>query len=242
MKSIQLPLLFSIIVTLGMNAFDMFFHYGTDTAVHLNYVLVKLTIIFLTTYLISQFIGISTREGIVISFVGPFFFWLYYVSAYPTLDRNVFRIDDQFYFYFAHVPMMAVGYFSNYWYLTTKNPHLKKLCLAISTTFAVLALEILYFMVSLKGAGIPEDVEVTMIDFPNAYTMLGIIAVPVFVVSWMKQKLPKKGLIAGALSGIGSYFLLNEPLLNTGLIQAIYVFIIVNLVFAFIKNYEKPIA
>lgn len=242
MKSIKTTLLFSLIVTLGMNALDMFFHYATDTAVHLNYVLIKLTIIFLTTYLVSQFVGISTREGIVISLVGPFLFWLYYVYAYPTLDRTVFRIDDQFYFIFAHVPMMLVGYFSNYWYLTKKDSPLKKLYLAISSSFALLALEILYFMVSIKMSGVPEDIEVTMINFPHAFTMLGIIAVPAFIVSWTKWDHHIKGLIGGMLSALGSYFLLSDPLLNTGIAQAVYVFLMFNLVFAFIKSYEKKLA
>ncbi len=94
-----------------MNLLDIIFHYFTNTAVHLGYVAVKLTIIFISVYLIAQFIGITKREGIITSIFNPFMFYLYYLFAYPTLDRNIFRLDDQFYFFFAHFIMLLITYF-----------------------------------------------------------------------------------------------------------------------------------
>lgn len=106
--------LFSFIVALLMNLLDIIFHYFTNTAVHLGYVAVKLTIIFISVYLIAQFIGINKREGIITSIFSPFMFYLYYLFAYPTLDRNIFRLDDQFYFFFAHFLMLIIAYFLVY--------------------------------------------------------------------------------------------------------------------------------
>ena len=93
-------LLFSIAVTGVMNALDMTFHLSTGWAVHLNYVAIKLTVIFLSVWMITQFIGKGTEEGIVASIFGPFIFYVYYVFAGATLDRAVFRIDEQFWFFF----------------------------------------------------------------------------------------------------------------------------------------------
>jgi len=123
MKNSIKTFLFSFIVALLMNLLDIIFHYLTNTAVHLGYVAVKLTIIFLSVYLIARFIGINNKEGIITSIFGPFMFYLYYLFAYPTLDRNIFRVDDQFYFFFAHFIMLLITYFSVY-YLFKKHKNI----------------------------------------------------------------------------------------------------------------------
>lgn len=170
---------FCVIVTLVLNAIDMSFHYAAGTAVHLNYVAVKLTIIFLSVYGISQFIGISTRDGIVASIFGPFMFWLYYFFAYPTLDREVFWLDEQFYFMFIHIAMMFVAYFTSYWWMIGKFPQWRKLFFLISASFASLAIYLLYLMISLKLKGIPEEEAVNMITFADDWKALLVLTVAI---------------------------------------------------------------
>ncbi|MBI4154553.1 hypothetical protein HY498_00505 [Candidatus Woesearchaeota archaeon] len=230
MKNFVKVFLFSLIVALSMNALDMFFHYSTNTAVHIGYVTVKLTIIFLSIFLISQFISISNRDGIVVSIFGPFIFWLYYIYAYPTLDRAVFRLDEQFYFIFPHIVMMFVAYFSLYWFIIKEN--FKKIYFLISSTLTLLALNLLYFMLKFKIKGIPDSDAANMVVFIDATKMLLISLIAVAIVLFIyKNKF--KGLIAGLISAIASYFLLSN--LSSGLLHSIYAFLIVNLVFYIIE-------
>lgn len=170
---------FCVIVTLVLNAIDMSFHYAAGTAVHLNYVVGKMTIIFLSVYLISQFVGISTRDGIVASIFGPFMFWLYYVFAYPTIDREVFWIDEQFYFMFIHIAMMLVAYFSSYWWMIGKFPQWRKLFFLISASFALLAVYLLALMINLKLQGIPDEEAVNIITFADDWKALLILTVTI---------------------------------------------------------------
>ena len=179
MTSWKKTLAFSVVVTLVLNAIDMSFHYSAGTAVHLNYVAVKLTIIFLSVYLISQFVGISARDGIVASLFGPFMFWLYYFFAYPTLDREVFWLDEQFTFMFLHIAMMFVAYFSSYWWMIGKFPRWRKLFFLISASFASLAIYLLALMINLKIQGIPEEEAVNMITFADDWKALLIVMITI---------------------------------------------------------------
>jgi len=231
MKNSIKTLLFSLIVSLSLNAIDMFFHYLTNTAVHLGYVAVKLTIIFLSVYLIAQFININNKEGIITSIFGPFMFYLYYLFAYPTLDRTVFRLDEQFYFLFAHIIMMFVAYFSAYWFIVKQN--LKKICFFISSVTSLLALNLLYFMTLLNIKGIPDYEAVNMIVFIDALKILIILTIVIGLVTLLFYKNKFKGVIAGLISAILGFIFLNN--LNVGLFYPIYSFIMVNIVFYFIK-------
>lgn len=185
---------FCVIVTLVLNAIDMSFHYAAGTAVHLNYVAVKMTIIFLSVYLISQFVGISTRDGIVASLFGPFMFWLYYYFAYPTLDRAVFWLDEQFYFMFIHIAMMFAAYFSSYWWMIGKFPQWRKFFFLFSATFASLAVYLLTLMINLKLQGIEEAEAVNMITFADDWkallTLTVVIGLGLIVHSFLWKKNP----------------------------------------------------
>jgi hypothetical protein len=233
MKDSIKVILFSLIVALSMNALDMFFHYLTNTAVHIGYVTIKLVIIFISTYLISQFVGISTRDGIVASIFGPFIFWIYYLWAYPTLDRTVFRLDEQFYFIFAHVVMMFIAYFSAYWLIVKEN--LNKICFFITSIFTLLAINLLYFMINLKIQSIPDADATNMIVFMDALKMLLIFIVSIGLVVLFLHKNKFSGLISGILAAIGSYLFLNSQNATGNLTHAIFVFIVINLLFYAIK-------
>ncbi len=233
MKNPIKTFLFSLIVALSLNAIDMFFHYLTNTTVHLGYVSVKLTIIFLSVYLIAQFIGINKKEGIITSIFGPFMFYLYYLFAYPTLNRAIFRIDDQFYFMFAHMIMMLVSYFSAYWWIVKQN--LRKLCFFVSSITSLLALNILYFMVLLKLKGIPDYEAVNMMVFTDALKILILLIIAIGFVTIFFYRKKFKGIIAGLISAVLGFIFLKN--LNLGLLYLIYSFVMVNLVFYFIESF-----
>ena len=80
-------LLFSFLVSLPMVVLDGLYHLASETTVHLNYIIVKLLIIFLTVFFIAHWVGKSPREGLFSSIAGPGLFYIYYLFAYPTLNR-----------------------------------------------------------------------------------------------------------------------------------------------------------
>ncbi|MBS3147409.1 hypothetical protein J4219_00830 [Candidatus Woesearchaeota archaeon] len=102
--------LFSLIVTFLMNSLDVIYHLLTHTAVHLNYVAVKFTVIFLVVYLVSRHVGIGLQEGIVSALAGPMIFYMYYVAATPTLDRTLFVLDENVGYVLVHSAALFIAY------------------------------------------------------------------------------------------------------------------------------------
>ena len=165
--------LFSVLLTLVMNGLDIVYHLATDWAVHLNYVAVKLTVVFLATFLIVQYAGKGKEQGIVTSVVGPFMFYLYYLSANPTINRELFNIDEQFWFFFLHFAFMMIAYFSAQ-QLFQADGWRKHTGFVILTTIGALALDAIFIMARLKALGFDEEAEVRFLTF-------GVIATPLIV-------------------------------------------------------------
>lgn len=140
-----------------MNALDMTYHLATGWAVHLNYVAIKLTVIFLSVWMITQFIGIGKEEGIVASIFGPFIFYIYYVFAGATLNREIFKIDEQFWFFFLHAGLMLIAYFSAWSFLYSKKEWKKTAGFVITVSFTAIALHALLVMIRWRFAGIDEE-------------------------------------------------------------------------------------
>jgi len=102
--------LFAVLVTLAMNALDMTYHVLTDTAVHLGYVAVKFTVIFLTVFLIDWLVGRSWKDQVFGSIAGPAIFFVYYLVATPTLDRSQFVIDEAIWYVAVHAVALGLSY------------------------------------------------------------------------------------------------------------------------------------
>ncbi|MBI3027261.1 hypothetical protein HYY70_04035 [Candidatus Woesearchaeota archaeon] len=177
--------LFSLAVTAVMNALDMIYHLATGWAVHLNYVAIKLTVIFLATFMITQFIGIGKEEGIAASIFGPLMFYVYYVFAGPTLNREIFRLDEQFWFIFLHILLMMIAYFAAWNFISSKKFWTKTVGFVIAVSFTSAALYALFVMIRWKSAGIEEETAAKMMTFgfiiipTTAYiagSILGVIA------------------------------------------------------------------
>ena len=100
-------IIFSFFVTLVMVVIDAIYHLATETAVHINYAAAKFTVIFLVVFLVSYWIGKSKRDGAFTSVTGPAVFYLYYIFANPTLNREIFKIDENFGYIFVNFKYFA---------------------------------------------------------------------------------------------------------------------------------------
>ncbi|MBI2671710.1 hypothetical protein HYX16_02135 [Candidatus Woesearchaeota archaeon] len=223
-------LFFSLIVTIVMNGLDMTYHLATSWIVHLNYVAIKLIVIFLSVFLVTKFIGIGKKEGIFAGILGPVMFYLYYFSANPTLNREVFKLDEQFWFIFLHIFFMLVAYFSALYFLKSKNNWLDKLSFIVLASFSALAFDALYFMSKLRLHGIDEETAASMFTF-NLIPLPLLSYILVSALSSYKKKIFNSlisGLIASAV-----IFLFSRDIFH-----ALAAFVIVNLVYYLINNYD----
>ncbi len=203
MNKLFKALIFAFIVTLAMNALDMLFHVATETAVHLNYVAVKFTIVFLSTFLIASVIGIGRTPGIVTSFLGPVAFYIYYRVATPTLDRSLFKIDDALGYVFVH----AVALMLAYW-LATKVMEKKSgnLSFALLTGLATLPLHWGWIMFVIKWTGGMDGDTTKALTFSAAIIALVVLWVLIYGSSWITSVLGGATL-ASMLFAITSVFL-----------------------------------
>ena len=103
--------IFSFFASLIAVAIDAFYHLATETTVHINYVAVKFVIIFAAVFLVAYWSGKRIVDIIFASISGPVIFYVYYIFAYPTLDRSIFKIDENFGYIFVHIFAMLISYF-----------------------------------------------------------------------------------------------------------------------------------
>ncbi len=237
MNKLYSNIIFSILITLVMNGLDIAYHLATDWAVHLNYVAIKLTLIFLTVFLIAQFIGKGKEEGIVTSISGPFIFYIYYLFANPTINRELFRVDEQFWFFFMHSFFMLIAYFSAL-KLVKAEEWLKKISFVILASFASLALDAIFIISRFKLQGIGEEEAAALMTF-NLITPSILAFVIASLISLIFFKKRYSGLIFGLIAAIVIF------LFSSDLIHAVSAFIISNIIYYFIityklENYSNP--
>lgn len=230
--------LFSVVVAIVMNALDMVFHLSTGWAVHLNYVAIKLTVIFLTVWMITQFIGIGRQEGIVASIFGPFIFYVYYVFANATLNRAVFKIDEQFWFFFLHAALMLAAYFAAFNLVKSKKRLTRTLSFVIIASFASVALDALYIMVKMRLQGIDEEAAAKLMTF-------GLILVPVagyitgVIIGILIDDLLKEKFFGSFAAAISSSLIIG--LLAKDILHAVFAFAFVIIVYYTTHTFKKGI-
>ncbi len=194
-----------------MNAIDMIYHLATSWAVHLNYVAVKITIIFLSVYLITELVGKKKEQGIVVSILGPFMFYLYYLFANPTIDRAVFTLDEQFWFFFLHVGFMFIAYFM-LWYLIQKKQGMWN---SLGTLLlSTMAFDLLFLMVMWRVQGIPEDEAAQMLTFGLIWPPFLLLFIAFFIGIMLN-----KFWVGSVLSSVAMMWLRNVG-------HGVYIFII----------------
>jgi len=231
MNKVLSNFLFSILITLVMNGLDMVYHLATNWTVHLNYVTIKLIVIFLSVFLITQFIGKGKEEGIVTSIFGPLMFYLYYVSAVSTLNREIFKLDEQFWFIFLHIFFMLVAYFSTVNFIKSRKDWLKKISLLVLSVFGTVAFDALFLMVRWRLQGFDEETAASLMNF-------NIISLPVlsyFVSSLLlififTKKKYWGNVICGLISSVIIFGFSGDFL------HSIFAFIIFNLVYYLINS------
>ena len=232
-------LLFSVAVTAVMNALDMVYHLATGWAVHLNYVAIKFTVIFLTVWMITQFIGIGKEEGIVAGISGPLMFYVYYVFAGATLNREIFRIDEQFWFFFLHAALMLIAYFAAFNFAKSKQHWVRTASFVVTASFFAIALDALYLMIKMRLQGLDEETAAKLMTFglilvPALSYAIGVIAGIVF------EKLSKKhytDVLAAAIISSASIGISAKDF-----IHAMFAFVFVIAVYYIVHTYKKGIA
>lgn len=232
-------LLFSIAVTAVMNALDMVYHLATGWAVHLNYVAIKLTVIFLTVWMITQFIGIGKEEGIVASIFGPLMFYVYYVFAGATLNREIFKIDEQFSFIFLHIALMLVAYFAVFNFVKSKKHWVRTASFVLTASFFAIALDALYIMIKMRLQGINEETAAELMTFGIVLTPVAAYTTGVITGVLVDNLINKKYLDFLVAAIISSFTL---ALLTKDSVHAVFAFVFVIVAYYILHTYKKGIA
>lgn len=123
MKRLWSVLSFSFLVALSMNFLDSFFHLLASTTVHLDYVAVKFTIIFVSVLVVAWLSGMSFGNGLFTSIFGPGMFYIYYRMVSPTLDRSVFTLDENVGYILLHAAMLLFAYVVMFRFVMRKDIH-----------------------------------------------------------------------------------------------------------------------
>jgi hypothetical protein len=176
-------LLFSLLVAFPMIMIDALYHLATETAVHLHYILVKIFLIFLILFLTTHWIGKGRNQGIFVSIAGPFIFYIYYVFADPTLNRNVFRIGESFAHMFLHIAVFAVSYAIVYNYLTKGNgsPRLNNLAAAFSLGFMAYGLDAMYQLSKDQIQTYNAEVNAATLHFSGSLYLVALFMIAAFL-------------------------------------------------------------
>lgn len=228
--------LFSVAVTAVMNALDMVYHLATGWAVHLNYVAIKLTVIFLSVWMITHFIGKGKEEGIVASILGPLVFYIYYVFAGATLNREIFKIDEQFWFFFLHFALMLIAYFAAWTFVKSKQHSVRIISFIITASFFAIALDALFIMIRWRFQGIDEETAARLMTF-------SLILVPVLsyiagtVVGILADNFINKKYLDRLVAAIAASASIG--LFSKDLMHAIFAFVFVNVAYYVVHTYKE---
>ncbi len=169
----------------------MVFHLIEGTAVHLGYVAVKLTIIFTTIFLTTWLIGRGKQEGIFACLIGPIAFYIYYLFATPTLNRAVFKIDEQFWYAFLHMIFFGIAYFLTQVMIVKKKygKNLQAFGRGFSTALGVIALDFVYLLARVWSSPTGnEEMMATTLHPIYAVTLLCVLTLIYFICyRWVKS-------------------------------------------------------
>ena len=192
MKKLTDLILFTIFISLPMVMLDAIYHLGTETAVHVNYMLVKLTLIFLILFLVTWLAGKGFNQGLFAVITGPVIFYFYYLFADATLNREIFKIDENFGYIFLHILVFAISYFLVYFYIYKKqgSREIKALSTAFILTLTTLALDIFYQMGKIQLATHNEEIVAETLSFDTTLYLFFILFVISFLfIYYVKNKI-----------------------------------------------------
>lgn len=177
-------LIFSFFVSISMVMLDALYHLATNTAVHVNYFLVKITIIFLVLFLTTFWVGKGKHEGIFVCISGPIIFYIYYLVADSTLNRAIFKLDDSFGYIFLHIFLFAISYIIMYNFLTIKkgSQEIKTACLAFILALSVVGIDSFYRLGKLQLITNNEELVTAVLGFTESLYLAMFLIVFYFLV------------------------------------------------------------
>ncbi|MAE49403.1 hypothetical protein CMI48_01100 [Candidatus Pacearchaeota archaeon] len=220
---------------------DALYHLATETAVHLHYILVKIFLIFLILFLTTYWIGKGRNQGIFVSIAGPFIFYIYYVFADPTLNRNVFRIGESFAHMFLHIAVFAISYAIVYNYLTNRgDPQTRNLATAFALSLMAYGLDAMYQLSKDQIQTYNAEISATTLHFSGSLYLVALFMITSFLCfSYIKNtKVQALTFVIVSLIGI---FIVSHSLTRTltGIITVGLPLLLINY---YLHNNEEVIA
>ena len=204
--SFREALVFSFFVSSSMVMLDALYHLGTETAVHINYVLVKITIIFLVLFLTTYWVGKGKNEGIFACIAGPVIFYIYYLFADSTLNRAVFKIDDSFGYVFLHIFVFAIAYIALYNFVLNRrgSKEVQAGALSLIMAFSVFALDSFYRLGKVQIQTKNEELVVAVMGFGESLYLVLFLMVLYFLVFYYLKSNKTQSVVymVGSLLGI----------------------------------------
>ena len=196
-------IIFSFIVSLPMVMLDVLYHLATETAVHINYVAVKFTIIYLTLFLVTYWVGKSWNDAVFATIAGPVLFYIYYVFADPTINRDVFKIDDSFGYIFLHIAVFALSYavVRNLIDHSAQGQRGLAVGKAFAFAFAVFGLDAAYQMLKVQLATHDEEIVARVMSVDTSlYIVLSLLLVGFLLYNYVSNiKIQSAALVLSAV-------------------------------------------
>ena len=185
-----------------MVVLDALYHLATETAVHILYAAVKFTVIFLVVFLVAYWVGKSKTDGIFTSIAGPVIFYFYYIFANPTLNREIFRIDENFGYIFVHIIALLISYFViyNIWIRKRGNNFVKSLAFAFIIALCIFGLESGVRLATVQIQTHNEEINARTLQFNTSL----YLALSIFVLLFLSNYFIKNKNVEMSVSSIGS--------------------------------------
>lgn len=208
--------LFSFLVALPMVMMDALWHLATNTVVHINYVAVKFTLIFLTLFLTSYWVGKGFNQGLFATIAGPALFYIYYLFADPTINREVFKIDESFGYIFLHIAVFVIAYAVVYNLILHRKStkEAQRAGKAFIWALCVVALDAGYQLERVQLATRNEELVAAVLKFDlSLYLTLALIVVGFLIHQY--GRMPQVKLPLLTLAGAGFIFLMGGDWMRT---------------------------
>ncbi len=227
-------LLFSIVITILMNSLDMLFHLFEGTTVHLDYVAIKIALIFASIFLTSLLVGLGKSEGIFASILGPVVFFLYYRYTFPTLNRQLFRIDDQLWYVIPHVIFFMLSYWLVFDFIKNKkyNKIIQNVGRGLILTLMSVAFDFIYRM-SVVSVQTGRDAEAIARTLDHVYALK--LFIPLLILFSLLFILMKRyrSFAAAILAGVVVF------IIDKDIIHAILLIILTFISYLLLKKVRK---
>lgn len=156
---------------------DALYHLATETAVHINYVAVKFTVIFLVVFLVVYWVGKGITDGIFTSVAGPVIFYVYYIFANATLNREIFKIDENFGYIFVHIAALLIAYFSVYnsWTMKKGSPVAKSIIYSFIVSISIFGLITAYKLSYVQYTTHNEEINARVLNFKSSIYLFSML-------------------------------------------------------------------